>query len=228
MKFVKSKIADIVIELKTGKTPPTSIAEYFGDEINWYTPGDLDIEKYLGKSVRGITKRAIDEKKAIIYKPNTVLIGCIGDIGKIGISTSLSSSNQQITGILPNTNKITSEFLYYWLKRNKRILQNTSTSAIVPILNNKQLSSIIVDYPELLDDQIQITNILSKAEDLINKRKESICLLDEFLRSKFLEMFGDPVSNNKGWEKVYLSKLGSLDRGVSKNRPRNSPEANIL
>jgi len=213
MNFIKTNIAGIASEIKTGKTPPTSNPEYFRDEINWYTPGDLDKGKFLSKSQRRISKKAIDDKKAVIFKPNTLLIGCIGDIGKIGITTGVSSSNQQLTGLLPDDKKVTTEYLYYWLKSKKKLFQNTSTNAIVPILNNRQLGSIKISIPENLSYQIFITDILSKAENLISQRKQSIALLDEFLKSTFLEMFGDPVWNEKMWVKLKLSdvctKIGS-------------------
>ena len=211
MKFIKSNISDISNEIKTGKTPSTAIAEYFGEEINWYTPRDLDRDKYLGKSLRGITHRAVEEKKAAMFKPNTVLIGCIGDIGKIGIIKEVASSNQQITGILPNDKKINSEFLYYWLKRNKKLLQNASTNSIVPILNNKQLGAINISYPENISDQIQIANLLSKSENLIRQRKESIKFLDKYLTSFFYEMFGDPIRNEMNWDLEFFEKLVAED-----------------
>jgi type I restriction enzyme, S subunit len=223
MKFINSKIANIAIELKTGKTPPTSISEYFGDEINWYTPGDLDIVKCLGNSMRGITQKAIDEKKAITYKPNTVLISCIGDIGKLGIVDKVSSSNQQITGILPDREKIISEFLYYWLQRNRKILLNASTNAIVPILNNKQLGSIKISYPALIEDQKKIVNLLSKAEGLIKQRKETINLLDDFLRSTFLDMFGHPNTTlySLKLKDVAYIEMGQSPSGSSYNQIGN-------
>lgn len=79
-------------------------------------------------------------------------------------------------------------------------------------LNKGVLENILIPLPPL-PDQLHIANILSKAESLIAQRKESITLLDEFLKSTFLEMFGDPVRNAKGWKKTKLSdvctKIGS-------------------
>lgn len=223
MKLVKSSLGEITLEFKTGKTPPTSNPDYFGDEINWYTPTDLDREKILGKSVRGITKKALDDKKVVVLKPNTILLGCIGDIGKIGLIKESASSNQQITGILPKQELVNSEFLYYWLKCNKNRLKDTSTSAIVPILNNKQLAIVKIEYPEKLSDQIRIAEILSQAEALIAQRKQSINLLDELLKSTFLEMFGDVVRNEKKWTTIRLDKIAKLERGRFSPRPRNDP-----
>ena len=62
------------------------------------------------------------------------------------------------------------------------------------------MNEIVVPFPSY-DDQLHIANLLSKAENLITQRKQSIALLDEFLKSTFLEMFGDPVRNEKEWEK---------------------------
>ncbi|MEY3122587.1 MAG: hypothetical protein RI993_1412 [Pseudomonadota bacterium] len=61
-------------------------------------------------------------------------------------------------------------------------------------------------------------------EELIARRKQHLQQLDDLLKSVFLEMFGDPVRNEKGWDRLPLEKLGSLNRGVSKHRPRNAPE----
>ena len=206
MKFLQETIADIALQIKTGKTPPTEVSEYFNGNINWYTPTDLAKETYLNKSSRTITDKAISDNKAVIFDKDTVLITCIGDIGKLGIVSDVASSNQQITGIKLN-NKVFPLFFYYWCKRNKKLLENNSRQAVVSILNNETLGKIKISYPEKYDDQIRIAAVLTRAENLIAKRKESIKLLDEFLKSTFLEMFGDPVRNEKGWEVVELGFL---------------------
>lgn len=224
MEFITSTIGKIAKEIKTGKTPPTKNAAYFNGTINWYTPTDLDRETFLGKSTRTITELAVNDKKATLYSPNTVLIGCIGNIGKLGIIAETAASNQQITGVLTDDKKVLPEFFFYWLKMNKKLLEKNSKKAVVPILNNKQLSAIPISYPKNTADQKRIVQVLSKTELLISQRIESIDLADEFLKHTFLTMFGDPVNNTNNWSFIKLSELGKLDRGVSKHRPRNAPE----
>lgn len=206
MIFCRESIADIAIYIKTGKTPPTRVVEYFNGNINWYTPTDLSKGIFLGKSSRTITDKAIHENKAVVFDKNTVLISCIGDIGKLGIVTETASSNQQITGIKLN-NKVYPLFFYYWCKRNKRLLERNSRQAIIPILSNDALAKIKISYIKNYDDQIRIATVLTRAEKLIAKRKESTKALDEFLKSTFLEMFGDPVRNEKGWATESLEKV---------------------
>lgn len=123
--------------------------------------------------------------------------------------------------VLVENGKAKLEYLRFFL--NQADLTKYITGSTRGKLTKSALESILVPLPSL-SDQIHIANILTKAENLISQRKESIRLLDEYLKSTFLEMFGDPVRNEKGWEMVSLSRLGSLDRGVSKNRPRNAPE----
>ena len=72
---------------------------------------------------------------------------------------------------------------------------------------------IKIHHPELISDQIYIADILTKAENLIRQRKESIALLDGYLKSTFLEMFGDPVRNEKGWNKSSLKKFARVRIG---------------
>jgi type I restriction enzyme S subunit len=89
-------------------------------------------------------------------------------------------------------------------------------------LNKSVLENLLIPVPSL-PDQLHIANLLSKAENLIAQRKESIRLLDEFLKSTFLEMFGDPVRNEKGWEKVVLGNVcGKIGSGST---PRGGKES---
>ena len=74
------------------------------------------------------------------------------------------------------------------------------------------------------DEQNQVVEVLDKVTKLISLRKQQLAKLDELVKARFVEMFGDPVKNTMDWEIKPLSELGELNRGVSKARPRNSPE----
>lgn len=102
----------------------------------------------------------------------------------------------------PLKNKLFGEYFLHFLKHNsfQRQKNKLCTGAIQSAISNTGIEKIFVPVPEY-DDQLHIANLLSKAENLIAQRKKSIQLLDDFLKSTFLEMFGDPVRNEKGWEK---------------------------
>lgn len=86
-----------------------------------------------------------------------------------------------------------------------------------------QVAKIKIPLPPL-PQQCRIAAILDKADALRAKRREAIAKLDQLLQSVFLEMFGDPVTNPKGWPVGTLVDLGQLDRGVSRHRPRGAAE----
>lgn len=93
-----------------------------------------------------------------------------------------------------------------------------------PAIGLGEIESFDIPVPEDFDDQIRIAHLLGKVERLIAQRKQHLQQLDDLLKSVFLEMFGDPVRNEKGWTPAPLEQLGSINRGVSKHRPRNDPK----
>src|SRR5690554_6790992 len=99
MELVEEKLGEITALVRTGKTPPSKILEYYNGDVNWYGPGDLDSTPFLRASKRTITQKALIEKKANLIPARSVLIGCIGDIGKLGMISEIATSNQQITAV---------------------------------------------------------------------------------------------------------------------------------
>ncbi|OPF20364.1 type I restriction endonuclease subunit S [Microcystis aeruginosa KW] len=102
----------------------------------------------------------------------------------------------------------------YW----RQINLNTSGTAQGGV-NATKLKTLLVPLPPL-EEQRRIAAILDKADGVRRKRKEAIRLTEELLKSTFLEMFGDPVTNPKGWEKIKLGNLCTIVRGGSP-RPIN-------
>jgi len=94
----------------------------------------------------------------------------------------------------------------------KRHIRKLLSGALINNLKNEYIDSLLI--PDISDsDQLHIANLLSKAENLIAQRKESIRLLDEFLKSTFLEMFGDPIANKKKWKSLQVSEYGESRLG---------------
>lgn len=106
----------------------------------------------------------------------------------------------------------------YWAQLGSRMGGTT-----LPGINATNLKKVKIPLPPL-PTQKKIAAILEKAERLKEWRKEADRLTDEYLKSTFLEMFGDPVKNSKEWKFFKFDKVGSLKRGKSKHRPRDAPE----
>jgi type I restriction enzyme S subunit len=219
MKWETVRLGD-VCTFKTGKTPSTKKIEYFNGSINWYTPGDIGDSKFLTQSVRTITDLAIGENQASLLPENTLLVTCIGEIGRVGILSKPASSNQQITG-LTFDERVLPKYAYYWFISNRNVLKDRSNNAVVPILNNAALKEISFKYPPL-HIQEQIADTLDKADALRRKDQELLNKYEELAQAIFYDMFGDPVKNEKGWETGNIEKYFTLINGDrSANYPTN-------
>jgi Restriction endonuclease S subunits len=134
----------------------------------------------------------------------TLAITCRGaTCGNLHITKPKSYINSNAMALDNLSNDVNIKYLYYALFN--RGLKDVITGSAQPQITREGLSKIKIPLPSL-KEQIHISEILTNAENLITHRKESIVLLDELLKSSFLEMFGDPVKNDKGWN---IDKIGN-------------------
>ncbi|MDZ4936449.1 restriction endonuclease subunit S [Clostridium perfringens] len=194
-------------EIFTGSTPSKKNKEFYNSEdIMFIKPDILDFDIVnIGVSNEYISEKA--REKARIIPANSLLVSCIGSIGKLGINEKEVAFNQQINAIVPNNKIKSSRYLAYLLKYNQKKLESIANAPVVPIINKTQFSEFEVLIHENLNFQEQITQILDKSKEIIEKRKEQIQFLDKLVKSKFIEMFGDPFNDEKGYG---IKKLGEV------------------
>ena len=218
------KVSDFA-EVITGGTPSTTVDEYWdGGTIPWLNSGELN-KKYIYDAKNFITEAGLKSSSTRLMPAETVLIALTG--ATCGLSALMkieACANQSVTGILPSEKHSPDYLLHYLRTQRERILDKAWGNA-QPHISQKFVKDILIPLPPL-SDQLYIANLLSKAENLIAQRKESIVLLDEFLKSTFLDMFGDPGINPKKWpvkkleEHIeYMGDIGSngSNEMVSKN-----------
>jgi type I restriction enzyme S subunit len=184
---------------------------------------------FINKSARYLTSQKAKQLKCTFLQKGDLLIARMPDpLGRACIFpgderrcvTAVDVCIVRPDGTIAETIYLKYLVNYNWF-RNK--IKRYATGTTRKRISRKNLDKITFTLPTK-NDQIRIVSLLSRVEGLIDNRKKSIQMLNELLKSTFLEMFGDPVRNEKKWELSPLDKLGSLDRGVSKNRPRNAPE----
>jgi type I restriction enzyme, S subunit len=205
----KVKLGDVV-KLVTGKTPPTGNSNYFGGNFLWINPSDFG-SKDIIESKRKLTRIAILDRKCNVLPKGSVLLSCIGDIGKVGILRMEGSTNQQITALIPSE-KVIPDFLYYYLVINKSKLEALSNKAVVAILNNEKLKNLEIPLPPL-ETQKRIAEILDTADALRRKDEELLKKYEDLAQAIFIDMFGDPVKNEKGWEVKEIKYFGKVQTG---------------
>ena len=197
----------------TGNTPKTSDnRNYDSNDICFIKPSDIDDNELsdLCTSDYYISEYARD--KARILPPQSVLVTCIGIVGKVGINALECAFNQQINAIIPNRKKCNYRYLAYAIQYEKPKLQNIANAPVVPILNKSQFSNIEIPLPPL-DEQRKIAAVLDKVSDLIAKRRQQLDKLDEMVKARFVEMFGNKDYPHK--ELISLIKEGAgLSYGI--------------
>lgn len=173
----KATVGDKLDSIETGKTPPKSISDYYSTPtVNWYSPSDFsDDKKILSNSKNRINELAIENNKAKIYPKNSILLVGIGaTIGKVGLLRERASSNQQITA-LKFSEDINPDFAYYWFRKLKIFIINISSSATLPIINQKGIKALPLNYPPLPEQRA----IVAKLDALFERIDRAIVLVKE-------------------------------------------------
>ncbi len=209
----------------TGNTPSKKNTEYWDSDDICFVKPDIINENgicFIADSVEYVSYAA--KSKARIVGENALFVTCIGSIGKIGIAGKGEYAfNQQINAIVPNET-VNAKYLAYAILHNRPQLTAIANAPVVPIINKSQFSEFEINIENDLSKQVEIVTVLDRVMSLINSRQEELVALDELIKARFVEMFGDPSKNPKGYPVEKLSQVGELNRGVSKARPRNKPE----
>jgi len=128
-----------------------------------------------------------------------------------------------VAGLRARSGKLEARYLWHYLGTATRHLLDAARGATFLQVSRGDIENLRVPLPKTLSDQEHIADILDKADAIRRKRKEAIALTEDLLRSTFLEMFGDPVTNPKRWPTKPLWELAEIDRGRFTPRPRNDP-----
>ena len=152
--------------------------------------------------------------KARILPPKSVLVTCIGIIGKVAINNVECAFNQQINAIIPDDSKCLTEYLAYAIQNKQAEMQDIANAPVVPILNKTQFSDIEIKLPSLTE-QAEIIGKLNAVTKLIALRKEQLAKLDQLVKSRFIELFGDPIDNTMGLKMLPLGEACYLKAGIT-------------
>ena len=153
-------------------------------------------------------------------KPYVAIVKDGAGIGRTMLLPAKSSVIGTMQYLLPKDN-ILPAYLYYVIKA--RHLEKYFSGATIPHIYFKDYKNEQFDLVNF-EKQKQIVHKLKVIEKIMTNLNDELKLFDELIKARFVEMFGDPIKNDKGWKQVKLMDLGLLARGISKHRPRNAVE----
>ena len=201
---MRVKLGDI-FEIGSGGTPSKSHPEYYGGDIPWVKTGDLKNE-YLYEVEDFITEEGLKNSAAKVYEADTVLIAMYGaTIGATSILKINACTNQACAAFKKNE-QVIPEYLYYFLRSKKKKFVKDGVGGAQPNISAGYLKKVEMELPSI-EDQRVIVDILETISDIVIKRKQEIQSLDNLIKARFVEMFGNPIVNEKRWAVVELNSV---------------------
>ena len=197
-----------IFEISSGGTPSKTHAEYYDGNIPWVKTGDLKSE-YLNSVDEYITDEGLKNSSAKMYEPGTVLLAMYGaTIGAASILTFNACTNQACAAFKP-CKYVIPEYLYYFLLSRREKFIHDGVGGAQPNISGRYLKQVEFElYP--INEQRFVISVLDRVNRIISLKKEEIKKLDELIKARFIEMFGDPISNTKGWNMVELGELTGI------------------
>jgi len=212
-KWEKVKLGDIY-SITSGGTPSKARPEYYvNGTIPWVRTGDLK-DKYITHVDGSITDLGLKNSSAKLFPKGTVLIAMYGaTIGACSILSIEAATNQACAAFLPN-DRVDSSYLYYFLKSKKNELVSMGVGGAQPNISATLLKDVEFFIPPL-EIQKQVVETLDTVLELQFMYKQQLVELDNLIKSTFYDMFGDPMTNEKGYNIKTIEEIaeGKLSYG---------------
>lgn len=208
-------------KITSGGTPSRTHSEYYEDgTIPWVKTGDLK-DKYLFETDEKISQLGLENSSARIYLKNTVLLAMYGaTIGATSILKIDAATNQACAAFSPREDTLP-EYLYAFLESQKDKFIKDAVGGAQPNLSAGYLKTIEFKLPSL-EQQTRITRNLSKIDELLLLRKQQLAKLDELVKARFVEMFGDPINNPMKWIVSKIEDIAAQEKNALKAGPFGS------
>ena len=143
-------------------------------------------------------------------EPEDILISVRAPIGALNYAKEECCIGRGLAALTPNKSKISPEFMFWLLKGKTAELNSKGTGSTFKAISRKVLEEILV--PDIgIDQQAEYSAILEKINGIIQLRKQELQKLDELIKSRFIEMFGDPMTNPHNLPKVILGSVLTIE-----------------
>ncbi|MCH4598005.1 restriction endonuclease subunit S [Helicobacter pylori] len=194
-----------VAEIIGGGTPSTQVTSFWNGSINWFTPTEIGITKYVYKSQRTITPLGLKKSSAKLLPIGTILLTSRASIGDCAILKVVATTNQGFQSLIP-LEKINNEFLYYlMLTLKNKLLKLASGSTFLEVSPNK-IKNLLIPLPPL-DEQIAIADILSDLDRYLHALRALILKKESVKKALSFELLSQRKrlkGFNQAWQRVRL------------------------
>lgn len=197
----------------TGGTPSRTKPEYFGGGIPWVKITDL-LQGVVTATGESVSSAGISNSSAKLLPVGTVLISIFATIGRTAVLGIEAATNQAIAGVVPHdTAQLDPQYLRYYLDSQHGYLNREARGVAQPNINQGILKNLDIPIPSL-PEQRRIVDLLSRAEGIVRLRREAEKKAAALIPALFNDMFGDPVTNPKGWPVETLGRHVTIPSAV--------------
>ena len=201
----KVKLGEIC-EIQAGGTPSRNKKEFWVQgNIPWVKIKDIN-SKHISKVEEHITELGLQFSSAKLFSRGTILYTIFATIGEVAILDIDAATNQAIAGLHLKSEKVLKDYLYFFLLSIKNRVKNDSRGVAQNNINLTYLKNIEVPIVENSIQQ-EICNNLTKINQIITQRNQQLVELSNLVKSRFNEMFGDPVFNEMRWRRCKLKDI---------------------
>ncbi len=196
MMRMRYKLEDL-FDLQMGKTPARNNPEYWNSTDNkWISIGDLSkCGKYITNTKEYLSDAAVEESGISLIPESTVVMSFKLSIGKTAITSEPMYSNEAIMSFRDkHLVPILPDYLYYMFLA-KDWDEGTNKAVMGKTLNKATLAKITIDVHSLAE-QKKIVDALDKVASIIDTRQKQLSALDDLIKARFVEMFGDILSDS--------------------------------
>ena len=216
----KVRIGDVG-EIITGKTPKTSVSEYYNGKFPFLTPVDFNSLKIIKDTKKTISKTGLESIKKCFIPKNSICVTCIGsDMGKVAVNMMDCATNQQINSVIPYKEN-DYNFIYYAIKNVSHLIKRMGeASTAVPIVNKTDFSNIYIYCPQKKEAQIKISSKLNSYDMKIENNIDKIYCLMELIYTIFENYFDKYINTNN------KQLLTSVFENITEIKEKNREEKN--
>ena len=205
---MRVKLGDIC-EIVGGSTPKSNVPEYWDGDVKWITPAELNEDSYiLYDSVRKITELGVQKTGLTSFPAGTVILSSRAPIGKVAIAGCEMYCNQGFKNLICS-DAINNRFLYWFLKGKTDYLNSLGRGATFKEISKQIVANIEIELPPI-ERQTEIADQFEMVASVLRHRHEQLSALDDLIKARFVEMFGD-----KQYPKKALISLIKDDAGLS-------------
>ena len=214
---MRVKLKD-AFNLQMGKTPSRSDLSLWGGNNKWISIADIgSAKKQISSTKECITDEGVSRSGIKVVPEGTVIMSFKLSIGKTAIVSEDMYTNEAIMAFIDNgTYCIDPNYLYH-LCCGTDWTQGGNKAVMGLTLNKATLSEMEIELPTL-EEQREIASILDQLDAIIEKRHDELNMIEQLVKSRFIELFGDMLLNDMAWQESTLDALADVVSGITKGR----------